>query len=258
MTLMFKELRRTFSRWLPVDRYEKDEHIRNALKWILDRTNYRALLRAFVENDLAGEPGVSAEERGTLLACLSRAEHGEKVTAHALPRIAARSGRLKVGSWLRNACRRDLGLMPREANEVVPISCYCDDSTGRAVAATFRALGYAEETERLSQLRQVAHDAKLRTWVEVVPFVVGPCFASCGSALSFADCLLLPPTGSSFFYDPSLGAVHLSALNTIIVSVAAARAVGSYLQGLTIAKPLPAVEAARRVEKARWKVETLR
>ncbi len=148
--------------------------------------------------------------------------------------------------------------MPREATEIVPISCYCDDSTGMVVAATFRALGYVGEADRLGQLRQVVEQARLRTWAEVMPFVVGPCFASCGSALSFAECLLLPPTGSSFAYDPSLGAVHLPALETIIVRVAAARAIGSYLQRLPIRKPLPATEVAGQVENARWKVESLR
>ena len=215
---MFKAFRKRFDRWLAVDKYEKDEDIRNALEWMLDRANYRALLRVFVEDDLAPACGISAEERRALLACVSKADRGEKVTSAALPRISDRRGRLKIGSWLTNAGRRDLGLMPREAREVVPISCYCDDNSGKVVAATFRALGYSGDADRLGQLRQVAEQTKLRTWAEVMPFVVGPCFASCGSPLSFSDCLLLPPTGSSFFYDPPLGAFHLPTLDTIIVS----------------------------------------
>ncbi len=39
---MIKTLRKAFKHWLAVDRYEKDEHIRRVLEWILDRTNYRA------------------------------------------------------------------------------------------------------------------------------------------------------------------------------------------------------------------------
>lgn len=255
---MFTALKRAFDRWLAVDRYEKDEHIRSALEWMLDRPNYRALLREFAESDLAPGSGVAAEERRALLTCVSKVDRGEKVTADELPRIAERSGRLRIGSWLTNAGRRDLGLMPREAREIVPISCYCDDATGRIVAATFRALGYAGEAERLGQLRQVVKQARLRTWAEVMPFVVGPCFASCGSSLSFADCLLLPPTGSSFFYDPSLGAVHMSAVDTIVVRVAAARTIGSYLQSLPIEKPVPATEVVRRLKNTEWKVESIR
>jgi hypothetical protein len=255
---MFKALRKSFDRWLTVEKYRKDEHIRSALEWMVERTNYRALLRVFVENELTPETGISAEERRALLACISSADRGERVTADALPRIADRSGRLRIGSWLANAARTDLGLMPREADETVPISCYCDDNTGRVVAATFRALGYAGDSELLGQLRQVAEEAGLKTWAEVVPFVVGPCFASCGLSLSFADCLFLPRTGPSFIYDPCLGAVYLPALETIIVRRAAARAIRSHLRKFAIERPLPATEVAGQVENAKWKVEILR
>jgi hypothetical protein len=251
---MLEALRKRFNRWLAVDRYEKDKDIRNALEWMLDRVSYRALLRVFAEDGLDAASGISAEERRALLACLSRADRGEKVTADALPRFADRSGRLKIGSWLTNAGRRDLGLMPREAREVVPISCYCDDNSGRVVAATYGALGYSD-AEQLGQLRQVAVQAKLRTWAEILPFVVGPCFASCGSSLSFSDCLLLPPTGLSFFYDPSLGAFHLPGLDTVVVRVAAARAIGSHLQRFAIGRPLPAADVVNRVQAATWKWE---
>jgi hypothetical protein len=220
---MFGALRNSFNRWLAVDKYEKDAHIRSGLEWILDRAKSRALLKAFVEDGLSPASGVSGDERSALLASVARAERGEKVGADSLPPIANRSGRLIIGAWLTNACRRDLGLMPQKADDIVPISCYCNDDTGRVIASTFRALGYSGESSGLGQLRQVAERASLRTWAEVTPFVVGPCFASCGSPLSFADALWLPPTGSSFFYDPSLGAFHLPALSTIVVGVAAAR-----------------------------------
>jgi hypothetical protein len=253
---MFKALSGGFHRWLAVDRYEKDEHIRCALEWILGRANYRALLKVFVEA-LSPASSVSEAERRALLDSLEKADRGEQVMADSLPRVADRQGRLTIGAWLTNARRRDLHLMPQTADEVVPISCYCDDDTGRVIASTFRALGYSGETSRLVQLRQVTEQARLRNWAEVTPFVVGPCFASCGSSLSFSDALLLPRTGSAFFYDPSLGAFHLPAFGTIIVRIAAARAIGRFLQRLAIGTPLPAIDAARQVRKTGWKVESL-
>jgi hypothetical protein len=146
---MFKALTKGFDRWLAVDKYEKDKHIRSALEWIFDRTNYRALLKVFVEDALSPASGVSEDERRALLACLARANRGEKVTADSLPRIADRSGRLMIGGWLTNACRRDIGLMPTKADKVIPISCHCDDCAGNVIASTFRALGYSGEASRL-------------------------------------------------------------------------------------------------------------
>jgi hypothetical protein len=143
---MFKAVGRGFERWLAVDRYKKDQHIQRALEWILDRANYRALLRLFVEDALSPASGVSKDERRELLACLARADRGEKVTASSLPQTADRSGRLVIGAWLTNACRRDLIGMPDKAAEVVPISCYCDDATGNVIASTFRALSHAESS----------------------------------------------------------------------------------------------------------------
>lgn len=255
---MFKALRKGFDRWMAVDTYEKDKHIRSALEWILDQANYRSLLKVFVEEALSPTTGVSEDERHALLASLARADRGEKVTADSLPQVASRPGRLIIGAWLTNACRRDLGLMPQKADDIVPISCHCDDDTGSVIASTFRALGYSGDASRLGQLRQVVEQASVRTWAEVIPFVVGPCFASCGSSLSFADALLLPPTGSSFFFDPSLGAFHLPAFSTIIVRTAAAREIASGLQRFPIGTPLPPRDVDRQVRQSGWKVESLR
>jgi len=254
---MFKAIRECFDRLLAVDKYVKDEHIRSALEWVLDRTNYRALLRVFIEDVLSPVSGVSEDERRALLVCLARVDRGQEVTADSLPRIANRSGRFMIGAWLTNACRRDLGFMPSQADEVVPISCHCDDDTGRVIASTYRALGYSGDADQLGQLRQLAEKVSVRTWAEVTPFVVGPCFASCGSPLTFADALLLPRTGSSFLYDPSLGAFHFPSFGTILVSTAATRTIAGYLQGIPIGTPLPATDVERQVRKAGWKVESL-
>lgn len=107
-----RKLKNRIDRWSQVERYKNDKDIRGALEKVLDRANYRALMKAFAEDALSPDSGVSEDERRILLACLERAERGEKVTADSLPRITNRAGRLMIGAWLTNATRQDLGGMP--------------------------------------------------------------------------------------------------------------------------------------------------
>ncbi len=198
---------RGFGYWLAVEDYEKDKEIRHALEWVLGRPNYRALLKTFVENDHSSVSEASENIRRTLLACISKAEHGGQLTTDDLPDYKAGSAaQVAISAWLRNACRRDLSTMPESPEEVVPISYHCGGTTGEVIAATYRALGLsAEDTYRLSHLKDFAIQAKLKTWGEISPLVVGFGLASCGVPLSFAAALLLPGIGTSFFYDRSLG-----------------------------------------------------
>ena len=262
---MFKELKKRVDRWAQVEKFEKDKDIRHALESILDRANYRALLKVFVEDGLSPGSGVSEEERRELLTCLARADRGEKVTADSLPRMTNRSGRLTIGAWLTNACRQDLSPMPAEADHVVPISCHCDDDTGRVIASTFAALGYSRDASQLGQLKQVAEKAHGRVWAEALPFVIGPCFVSCGSTLSFSDALLLPRTGMMFLLRPSLAALYLPTCSTIIIRTAALRAMaGAGFLRLPIGSPLPATEvehqmrADYQMRAAGYTVESIR
>jgi len=247
---MFKALKNRIDRWSQVEGYKNDNDIRGALEWVLDRANYRALMKAFAEDALSPDSGVSEDERRILLACLERAERGEKVTADSLPRITNRAGRLMIGAWLTNATRQDLGGMPTMEVGVVPMSYYCDDDTGRVIDSTFRALGCSERAFR------VAENAGVRTWAEVMPFVSCVCFAACGSSLSFADALLLLRAGNGFPIDLSLGALYLPRCSTMIVRTKLLGEMGGLLR-LPIGAPLPVADVEHRLSQGGWTVRSI-
>jgi hypothetical protein len=257
---MFKALKNRIDRWSQVEEYKNDNEIRHALEWVLDQANYRALMKAFAEDALSPDSGVSEDERRILLACLERAERGEKVTADSLPRITNSAGRLVIGAWLTNATRQDLGGMPTMQEGVVPISYYCDDDTGRVIDSTFRALGCSERAFRVAEnapatpLLLDLHPG-VRTWAEVRPFVSGVCFAACGSSLSFADALLLPRAANGFPINASLGAVYLPRCSTMIVRT---KLLSELRLGvLPIGAPLPVADVEHRLSQGGWTVRSI-
>jgi hypothetical protein len=260
-----KHTRSWFDRWVwgaeEVEKFKKDKEIRHALEWVLRHPNYRALLRTFVEGDASFAHGDCESIRRALLAGISRAELGEDVAEDALPRlIPGSAGQLAMSAWLRNACRHDVGLLPETAEDVVPISCHCDPATGDTIAATYKALGTSAEDAYLlgHQLRDVAGRFKLATWADLMPFVIGIGFASCGTSFSFAEALLFPGMRSSFFYNPALGAFNVQSSRTIVIRKGAARAIESTLCAVRTDVPLPVSDVERQIDQKGWDVRRIR
>lgn len=258
MPKMLRRINKALDRWMcpPIQKFEKEEHIRHAIEFVLSKKNYRAIFRGFVENGLLAMSDVSEEERQLLLECISKAEKGEIISAASLPVLAAKDTRVIVGSWLSNALRTDLVFPPLE--EVVTFSFYCDERTSNAISSTFRSLGLPDEkVKRMCQLRQFAFNHGFCYWGELSAFFVGPCFASCGNTVSFIDAILFPMIGSEFYRNQRLGAVFMPKLRTVVIRTSAFRWGGLDLGLWPIDLPLDLTEVKKRFRRTQWEVEEL-
>ncbi len=122
-------------RWLEVEEYKKWKEIRSVLVWIVGQPHYRALLEVFVMHDCVFDSAIGIKE--CLRDCIARVDAGESINAGAFLEIDGSSAPgVTMSTWLRNACRQDLGGMPETAAQVVPITCNCDSASAEAVAAT--------------------------------------------------------------------------------------------------------------------------
>ncbi|MEM7656892.1 MAG: hypothetical protein AAF399_12240 [Bacteroidota bacterium] len=215
---MLTRFRRYLRRWLEVPVYTSGTEIQFALLNYLasqrppahlDRGVSMRLLEHFlVEGFGRTLPGeVTPTEKHQFLAALHRFQKGETVAIREFPFIKDQTSQFRLGAWLSNLLREDLGRLANEGEEIAPLSVFSPSLNLEPVRGVYEVLEPHDHAEKVINLQRYLPAFDLQYWHELAPYFVGPVLMIGGKQLLPEDALLIPRIVADFVADPSLGMV---------------------------------------------------
>jgi hypothetical protein len=206
--------------WLAQEKFRTNKSIKHALKWVLNINNFNGITRInLFENFIhegfpAKENLLKASEKTYFLKLIELAKTNIPINWIEFVGIENKLARRKIGRWLSNVSRNDLGLLPENPNQIIPFSIICSPDNLNLIENTYKALGYKD---RLQWLNNLIDDYKFLNLGELLPFTVGYCIIICKELMSAEDTVLLPRIMSQFFYNNQLGVVVIPNISLIVI-----------------------------------------
>ena len=203
---------------LSQEKYHTNKAVAHGLEWAFNHDELVSLFECLVTSGFNSPHQIlSADERQLLIRCIQRKWSGESLSKIEFPELKNEQVIRKIGRWISNVSRSDLGLMPQDADHIIPASFLCPEKTKSKITATFRAMGYAGEIEHNLKLREFMRQFNLRRFGELYPHTVGPCIVIINADIALEDVSLMPRALTSFHYNQSLGIIVFPDINLAIV-----------------------------------------
>jgi len=263
---MFGRFRHFVRRWLEVPVYTSGLEVQFALLNLLasrrfpdhiDRQASLDLLENFFTSGLESPyPGdLSPSEKQGFLHALHRFRTGEAVAPGDFPFLKDPICQVRLGAWLSNLLREDIGAFPRDESTTIPLSVFApggDLSPLHWVYQVFDPLGFEQKVVDLSRYQTVF---SLTYWHELAPYFLGPVLMLGGGKLLPEDALLVPRIISEFVADPSLGLLSIPDRGLRFLRTRLCQELIVPNLPLRLGLPLPSLE--RKVRQHGWRVEEL-
>ncbi len=212
-----KLLRNVFN-WTKQDQYHTNQSLAYGLQWAFNSNNLLNLFESLITFGFEMSSGqLSLQEQELYFECIGRKRTGEHLTREDFPKLKNERAIARIGRWIKNVSRQDLGEIPKESDHIIPAGFLCMDETKIKITATFRALGYTGDIEHNMKLHEFIQRFNLKYVGELFPYIAGPCFAILNTDIELEDVSLLPRATTSFFYNRSLGIIEFPDINLAIV-----------------------------------------
>tara|TARA_R110002126_G_scaffold10533_15_gene48465 strand:- start:1372 stop:2133 length:762 start_codon:yes stop_codon:yes gene_type:complete len=211
-------LRKFVGSWFSQDKYHTNNAVAHGLEWAFTSDQLVSLFECLVASRFnLPDQILSADERQQLIHCIQRKRSGETLSKAEFPELKNEQAIRRVGRWISNVSRSDLGHIPLDADHIIPASFLCPEKTKSKITATFRALGYGDDIEHNLKLCEFMRQFNLRRFEELFPYTVGPCIVIINADISLEDVSLVPRATTMFHYNPSLGLVAFPDIHIAIV-----------------------------------------
>lgn len=207
-------------RWIEVPSYSSSTDVQFALLNLLaskqspahiDRSLILRLLELFFKKGFQkGYPGSLKEaEKQQMLQALHALEHKKIFRARNFPFLHDEIINMRLGVWLSNLLREDLGVFPAYPDHVLPISIHAPKTDLNVIRQIYQTFDPVSYEQKVVDLERYIDMFDLQYWHELSPFFVGPVWMSTQEHLLPEDSLLIMRVVSDFIADPKLGMVSI-------------------------------------------------
>lgn len=207
-------------RWLEVPAYSSSTDVQFALLNLLaskqtpahiNRSMILRLLELFITEGYKDEyPGeLKSEEKQQLLAAIQSLQLQRPFRASMFPFLQDDIINMRLGVWLSNLLREDLGVFPLRQDRVMPISIYAPKTNLQVIRQMYEAFDPHSYEQKVVDLEHYIELFDCQYWHELSPYFVGPVWMTTMESLLPEDSLLILRVISDFVSNPKLGMVSV-------------------------------------------------